>query len=90
MISGCESGIGEAMNDCQMVALLSEHRKVFTQREIGCTGANWLEFTAVFGGRIRLHVPHIDVRRTAAEKKKNRRTGFSVQRSWLLPNNFSK
>ena len=63
------AAISNAVNNSQVVRLLGRHRQVFTQWYARRRCANWFERPTIFQRRVRLHVPHIDVRSASAEEK---------------------
>ena len=76
MITGCTAKIGNRTYNRQMFALLGRHRQMFTDIDIWCGGLNGAEGTTVFNGGLRLHVPHIEMRRSAVEENDDTGIGF--------------
>ena len=72
MIARRAAKIRDAMHEGKMVRLLRKHRQVLAKMDVRRARADRLEFTAKLARRLRLHVPHVNVRRAAAEEKKDR------------------
>src|SRR5207245_11470969 len=75
VVAGAAAVVAERTDDGQVVRLAGQVRQVFAQRDTGRTGGDGAERAAVFLGRVRLHVPQVDVRGPAAEPDQNGRTG---------------
>ncbi len=69
MIPGRAAEIGDAMNQRKAIGLLREQRQMFAKMNLRRRRADRLELAAIFHRRRRFHVPHVDVRRAAAEEK---------------------
>ena len=50
---------------CEMMKVRGTQRQMFADRDSGSAGRDWLKITAHLSGRIGLHVPQVDVRRTS-------------------------
>src|SRR5665213_2543677 len=73
MIPSRAAGISNAMHQRKVMSLLRQQRQVLADANVRRRGGNWLKLPAIFNRRLRLHVPHVDVRRSAAEKKEQGR-----------------
>src|SRR5438067_5402019 len=60
-------------NDGQVVRLLRQVRKVFAELDAGCRCRGGVERPAHLGGRVRFHVPGVDVGRSAVQPDQDRR-----------------
>ena len=74
-VDGGRMGVVDAVmggaDEGAAVHLLRQARQVFRQLQSGDAGGDRLELAADLGGRLRLHVPHVEMTGTAVEEKEN-------------------
>ncbi len=73
--------ISHGADDRQMMRLFRRQGQMLTEPDLRRRGADGVEGTAIFGRRVRLHVPGVDVRRATAEKKEDRGLGGALGRN---------
>ena len=73
MIARRATAVGDAVNHREMMRLFRKQRQMLAKVNLRRRRADGVEFAAILHRRLRLHVPHVDVRRAAAEEKKDRR-----------------
>src|SRR5262249_49178448 len=77
------------VNDGEMMRLLGQERQVLAESDARRTRGNWLELATILDGRIRFHVPGVDVRGAAAKPQEDARPG-RLTPCWLRCRNETR
>ena len=76
MVVGIDAA-ADGIQQRQMVRLLTQHRQMLRQPEPGRRSLPGSKRPTILLGSVGLHVPHIQVRRPAAQEEQNGTLGFS-------------